>query len=176
MSFPAGSTLNRLTLDYFFKHFDCGDEDLNSFLLEDSKSYLQKLLAVTYILETDSRIIAFFSMLNDKITITDVDSKGQWKRLFRNPTGKSFSSHPAVKIGRFGVSNEFKGLGIGSELIDYIKAYFLEKNKTGCRYITVDAYKASLQFYERNGFEYLTSKDQDSDTRLMYFDLITLTD
>ena len=43
----------RLTQDYQFKSFDCGNQDLNDFLLSDSKPYLKKLLSVTYILETD---------------------------------------------------------------------------------------------------------------------------
>lgn len=43
----------RLTQDYQFKSFDCGNQDLNDFLLSDSKPYLKKLLSVTYIFETD---------------------------------------------------------------------------------------------------------------------------
>lgn len=35
-------------------------------------------------------------------------------------------------------------------------------------------YGASLTFYGRNGFGYLTSKDKGIDTRLMYFDLMKL--
>lgn len=50
----------RLTQNYQFKSFDCGNQDLNNFLLTDSKSYLKKLLSVTYILETDEDIVAFF--------------------------------------------------------------------------------------------------------------------
>jgi len=175
MSFPDESSLIRLTQDHQFKSFNCGDSDLNDFLVNDSKSYLRKLLAVTYILENQEQTIAFFSVLNDKIMIEDVDSGNQWKKLFRLPTGKSFSSHPAMKIGRLGVSNSFKGNGIGTMILDYIKELFITNNRTGCRYITIDAYRASLSFYEKNGFQYLTSKDKDSDTRLMYFDLMTLT-
>lgn len=174
MLFPEGSTLIRLTSDYQFKPFDCGDTDLNDFFLNDSKSYLQKLLAVTYVLETETEVIAFFSVLNDKITVADVDSGNQWKKLFRIPTGKIFRSYPAMKIGRLGVSNSFKGFGIGTIILDYIKELFITNNRTGCRYITVDAYRASLTFYEKNGFQYLTDKDKNSDTRLMYFDLMTL--
>ena len=174
MTFPSGASLVRLSVDHIFKYFDCGDHDLNDFLLNDSKSYLEKLLAVTYILESDSEIIAFFSVLNDKITVADVDSGNQWKKLFRKTTGKNFRSYPAIKIGRLGVSNSYKGSGIGTILIDYIKGLFITNNRTGCRYITVDAYRASLRFYEKCGFEYLTIKDQNSDTRLMYFDLISL--
>ena len=173
MPFPEGSSLIRLTADYQVKPFNCGDADLNDFLLNDSKSYLSKLLAVTYILENETETIAFFSLFNDKITIDDVDSKSKWK-WFKKATGKSFSSHPAMKIGRLGVSNNFKGRGIGTITLDYIKEMFITNNRTGCRYITVDAYAASLSFYEKNGFEYLTNRDIGSDTRLMYFDLIVL--
>ncbi|HEY8937732.1 MAG TPA: GNAT family N-acetyltransferase [Cyclobacteriaceae bacterium] len=176
MPFPDGSSLIRLTQNYQFKLFNCGDSDLNDFLINDSKSYLRKLLAVTYILESEQEIIAFFSVLNDKIMIQDVDSGNQWKKLFKLTTGKSFSSHPAMKIGRLGVSNSFKGQGIGTMILDYIKELFITNNRTGCRYITVDAYRASLSFYEKNDFQYLTSKDKDSDTRSMYFDLMTLTE
>lgn len=131
-------------------------------------------MAVTYVLENEHFIIAFFSLLNDKITVEDVDSRNQWKKWFKKPTGKDFSSHPAMKLGRLGVSNGFKGIGIGTIILGYIKELFITNNRTGCRYITVDAYGASLTFYEKNGFRYLTTKDKDSDTRLMYFDLMTL--
>lgn len=174
MNFPQGSSLVRLTQDYIFKPFDCGDTDLNEFLLKDSKVYLQKLLAVTYALETETGIVCFFSLLNDRITKEESTSGNQWRKLFRKPNGKDFSSFPAMKIGRLGVSQSFKAQGIGTIILDYIKELFITNNRTGCRYITVDAYRASLPFYEKNGFKYLTTKDEDQDTRLMYFDLMTL--
>lgn len=40
--------LVRLTEDYVFKSFDCGEKDLNEFLLFDSKDYLKRLVSVTY--------------------------------------------------------------------------------------------------------------------------------
>jgi predicted GNAT family N-acyltransferase len=174
MPFPAGTALIRLTPAHVIKPFDCGDIDLNDFLLNASKSYLDKLLAVTYILENEIETIAFFSLLNDKITVENVDSRNQWKKWFKRTTGKDFRSHPAVKIGRLGVSNAFKGSGIGGMILDYIKELFIINNRTGCRYVTVDAYGASLSFYQKNEFNYLTTKDKNADTRLMYFDLKTL--
>ncbi len=41
---------------------------------------------------------------------------------------------------------------IGSWIIEFLKAYFLLNNKTGCRYLTVDAYPHRTKFYESNGF------------------------
>ena len=78
---------------------------------------------------------------------------------------------PAIKIGRLAVNNGFQDQKIGNFIIDYLKGWFIDNNKTGCKFITVDAYRKSLGFYEKCGFVYLTSKDKNSDTRLMYFDL-----
>jgi len=77
-----------------------------------------------------------------------------------------------MKIGRLSVDKSQKGKGIGTELLDYLKIWFVTDNKTGCRYITVDAYRNSLNFYLKNGFQYLTDSDESQDTRLMYIDLL----
>ena len=88
------------------------------------------------------------------------------------PDGKKIRSYPAVKIGRFAVHKNFQGQNFGSKLLDYIKGLFLDSNRTGCQYITVDAYKQSLRFYERNGFKYFGDQDIKKDTRQMYYPLI----
>ena len=45
--------LVRLTPDYEFGAFDCGDEDLNEFLIDDAKNFLSKRIANTFILEDE---------------------------------------------------------------------------------------------------------------------------
>lgn len=156
--------------------FDCGDHDLNEFLLNDSKNYLAKLLSVTYLFEHQGETVAFFSVSNDKISITDFESKRGFKRVFSDimPKGKQYKSYPAVKIGRFGVNKTLQGCGLGGSILDYIKGMFITNNRTGCQYITVDAYNQSLKFYEKNGFKYFTEQDAGEDTRQMYFSLIDL--
>ena len=64
-----------------------------------------------------------------------------------------------------------KGKNIGSFLLDFIKSYFVVDNKTGCRFLTVDAYADAVPFYLKNGFVPLNEDDKDDDTRLLYFDL-----
>jgi GNAT superfamily N-acetyltransferase len=169
----AGTKLIRLSLDSEIKSFDCGDSDLNEFLLNDSKKFISNLLAVTYAIEDDDNTIAFFSLLNDKISIVDTESKSQWRKLVKDklPFGKRFNSYPAMKIGRLGVSELYKNQGWGTDILNYLKDLFVTNNRTGCRFITVDAYKDSLKFYEKNGFKYLTTTDINADTRLMFFDL-----
>lgn len=55
--------------------------------------------------------------------------------------------------------------------MDFIKDYFIDNNKTGCRFITVDAYLNAISFYEKNDFVPLLPNDNDEHTRLFYFDL-----
>ena len=69
------------------------------------------------------------------------------------------------------MSESLKGMNIGSMLLKFIKLYFTTDNKTGCRFITVDAYAAAIPFYLRNGFVPLNEEDADEPTRLLYFDL-----
>lgn len=102
---------------------------------------------------------------------------------------KQFRSYPAVLVGRLGVNKEFKGKGVGLELMNFIKAWFIDgQNKTGCRFIVVDSYNISgpLNFYVNCGFKTLFSSESQERkylnmspddklcTRLMYFDLIVL--
>lgn len=82
---------------------------------------------------------------------------------------------PAVKVGRLATSHDFKNKGIGTALLDFIKVWFTHGNKTGCRFIVVDAYNkpSVIRFYEKNGFQFLVADEEDQETRLMYFDLKT---
>lgn len=69
------------------------------------------------------------------------------------------------------MNQAYQGKALGAFLIDFIKAYFLFDNKTGCRFVTVDAYRSAMPFYERNGFLPLLAEDDGEMTRLLYFDL-----
>ena len=51
---------------------------------------------------------------------------------------------------------------------------FVTENKTGCRFLTVDAYLDAIPFYEKNGFRFMNIDDNDPHTRLMYYDLMDI--
>jgi GNAT superfamily N-acetyltransferase len=72
---------------------------------------------------------------------------------------------------------KYQSQGIGTEIMDYIKGYFLDNNKTGCRFIIVDALNnpRTIKFYKNNGFDFLTTEDINDESRLMFFDLIKYT-
>ena len=168
--------LIRLTSEHKIKPFDCGDDDLNDFLLNSAKNYSEQLFAVTNILETETETVAFFSLFNDKVALQDFEGTTAWNRFRKKyPNAKRIQSYPAMKIGRLAVSEKYKGNGIGRDIIGYLKQQFISDNRTGCRYITVDAYTDSLEFYQKCDFNFLTPKDNDDETRLMYFDLKNIT-
>ena len=104
---------------------------------------------------------------------------------------KPLRRYPGVLLGRLGVSNEFARQGIGSEVLDFIKGWFFSSNnKTGCRFVIVDAVNDPnvIAFYQKNDFQMLFSSEQQElaytvgkkdaqtaiGTRLMYYDLLNM--
>lgn len=167
--------LVRLTQDTELSEFDCGDDDLNKFLVEDAKAFLDKRIANSFILEDEGRIAAYFCLLNDKISREDV-TNSQWRKIKdRFPSGKKFSSYPSIKIGRFAVSKDYRGQKTGTKLMDIIKTSLDEnQNFSAFRFITVDAYLSAIDFYKKNGFVMLSEKEEKDQTRLMFFDMMNI--
>ena len=166
--------------------FDCGKDDLNEFFREDAFEHKLLLLAETYYFQpikaTEEKLffpVAFISFLNDHISLTRDERKSSKKSLWKNLKKsvphrfRGYSTYPAVKIGRLGVNKKYHRSHIGTHLLNMTKEYFLTHNKTGCRFITVDAYNdiATISFYKRNGFQFLWEQDSSAQTRIMYFDL-----
>lgn len=167
--------LVRLTPDAVLNGFDCGDEDLNSFLVEDAKGFLDKHIATSFILKDGDNIVAYFCLLNDKISRQDV-TNSQWKKIKGGfPERKQFGSYPAIKIGRFAVSRQYKGRNIGTDLMNLLKGMLNDSpSYSAFRYLTVDAYLSAIDFYCKNNFKLLSEKIENEHTRLMFFDMMEL--
>lgn len=175
--------------DYYFRKlqvgekvesFDCGDDDLNDFILNAAPSYRKEMLAAIYVAEdANGKVAAFFTLSSDKISLYDFDGKTEFnrfrKRLFAN--AKRLKSYPAVKIGRLGVDLSARDCGLGSLMLNYIKGLLTEElSPIGWRFITVDAYIEAIPFYQKNMFKALTERDKDdAHTRLLIFDLKQVT-
>jgi GNAT superfamily N-acetyltransferase len=172
--------------------FNCGHKDLNEFFLEDCILYSKELLGKTYCFTLDEApqvIVCAFTISNDSIKTTHLPNARTKKVNKDVPRVKQSKSYPAVLIGRLGVNIDYKGKNIGTELMEFIKAWFIDSgNKTGCRYVVVDSYNEAnpINYYTKNGFTFLFgSEDQEKEyfgfdkdhmlkTRLMFFDLIIL--
>ena len=167
--------LVRLTPDTELVGFDCGDDDLNSFLVEDAKSFLDKRIATSYLLVDGDNRVAYFCLLHDKIRRQDV-TNSQWPKIRGGfPERKQFGSYPAVKIGRFAVSSKYRGRNIGTDLMNLLKDMLNgNPNYSAFRFLTVDAYISAINFYLKNNFKPLSEKIQNDHTRLLFFDMLEL--
>ena len=113
----------RLSPSEVVNKFDCGDADLNDFILNRASDFQKYLLTVNYAcvdIDDASKVYAYCSLANDKVATADF------------------------------------------------------KDKTGCRFLTVDAYLDAVPFYEKNGFHRMNAEDNDPHTRLMYYDLMDI--
>lgn len=174
--------------------FSCGDVELDDFFIHDAALYSHQLLGKSYCFVLDKEpleIVCAFTVANDSIKAALIPSNSKNKVQRKIPNVKRMRSYPAVLIGRIGVSTAFqnKGYDIGKQTINYIKRWFIHPdNKTGCRFVVVDAYNASkpLHFYEKNDFQYLYATEHEEKaafnipeseelhSRMMYFDLMQI--
>lgn len=62
--------VRKLSVDEQVKSFNCGDSDLNDFILNEAAPYRKAMLAVTYVFEDKitKQTAAFFSLANDKVS------------------------------------------------------------------------------------------------------------
>lgn len=170
--------------------FSCGDKDLDEFFTNDCFYFTKQLLGKTYcyrLNEDPSKVVCAFTLANAGIRVNDLPNSRKKKIETNIPHVKVMKDYPAVLVARLGVSKHFRSLHIGSDILSYIKLWFLDPyNKTGCRFMIVDAYNepTTIAFYEQNGFNTVFSTEQqekdyrhlESDiplsTRLMYYDLM----
>lgn len=153
--------------------FKCVEEDLNDFLINDSKDYQRELLSKTYLVihKATGDISAYFSLLNDVVKLDEIERSTRNRINRKIPNSKRRSHYPAVKLGRLAVDARYSNQGIGRYVLDNLKYIFTHGNRTGCRFMTVDALSSATGFYENNGFHFFTDADKAEYTRLMYFDL-----
>ena len=156
-----------------FGGFSCRDDDLNDFILNDARAQHEQLLSVTYSyclrLDGDySPPVAFVSLANDSLKLKPEQKENV------GLGGIGYQEFPAVKVCRLGVHVEFQRKGIGTQVLNTIKRLFLTENRTGCRFITVDAYNnpETLAFYQANDFDFLWNKDATRHTRAMFYNLM----
>lgn len=201
--------LNLLTPQFLqeCEPFTCGEsedeQDLNEFFAQDAIPFQQRLLGKTYVLTLKQsevekqhnfpkKIVTFFTLANDSIRLTNKMSD-EYRELFLEDTDlrdKTIKRFPGVLLGRLGTNSAFLGQGYGTAVMNFIKSMFTTNNRTGCRFIIVDALnnERTINYYkEHNGFQFLIEDERleakyigigvgrlPLNTRLMYFDLLTL--
>lgn len=175
-------------------NFSCvHDKDIEHFFKDEFEEYDNQLLGKSYGFIKSSPLlqpVAAFTVSNSMLPVS-VFPHPIKNRINRTiPNAKRNAQYPAVLIGQLVVFDRFSGKQIGDEVLSFIKSWFISPlNKTGCRYILVDAANNDkvLDFYLRNGFRFIFDRISDEieymkldlepaykRTRFMYFDLIVL--
>ena len=169
--------------------FECGDNDLNDFFNHDALLFQSERLGQTYYfcLKGTDKVVCAFSLSADSLKTVLLPGSRSKKVKELIPREKTLQSYPALLIGRLGVSVEFSGQGIGSQLLENIKYFCDSRFPYLVRFLVVDAYNnpSVLAYYQKNGFSFLFSSEQqeienlkkkiaDDDilhTRQMFFDM-----
>jgi len=128
---------------------------------------MENMVNITYVCKFQSEIVAYFTLSSDSIKLNPEDKNHFEKRGIR------YLFFPAIKIGRLAIHKEFQNMGLGTELILRIVGcvHKLSRN-VGIRFISVDAYHDSVEFYKKNFFvEFIKEKRRENENVQMYFDL-----
>ena len=176
-----GWILEKIRDHSFLIDFECGDEELNDYFRYRSQLHCKELISQTYGFHKEGTpvndSIAIMDICNDSVKVKElpeiVKSKIQEE--------KNYPFYPAVKVTRLGVMKELQGQGIGTMILDSLKRLLLRDNRTGCRFITIDAYNTpkTLDFYiKHNDFEELDIHCDRTKRRTipLVFDLLRLKD
>ncbi len=163
----------------FLEQFDCGKQDLNEYFKHDALLNKEHLIGQVYCLsfkatEEDKVPVALIDFSNDSVRKKSSNQTPGYDGIeFQLDDAKRYPTLPAVKITRLGVMKELQGIDIGTKLLNLVKKLFVTENRTGCRFLTVDAYNEDIviDFYKKNHFDFFYDKDSKKKTRAMYFDL-----
>ena len=150
------------------KDYTCKkDSEIEEFFKSEYKDYNRQLLGKSYCFLTREdvpRLACAFSLANSSVRVDRLSNKKRNKINRGIPNAKRRSQYPAVLIGQLAVMDDFRGLDLGTKVMDFIKSWFIDPhNKTGCRYIIVDAVNQEnvLKFYEDNGFKFIFASDEE---------------
>jgi predicted GNAT family N-acyltransferase len=150
--------------DHNINHFISYENELVNFLVEDALKNQGQRLSVTFLWFYENELVSYLTLLNDRINLEE-----DLKQFFKEKD-VHYNSLPALKIGRICVDDKFLRKGLGKLMIEFAIriAYEISKDKSGCRFITLDAKQDSRAFYKKLNFEILKERNQ---TMAMYLDL-----
>lgn len=141
---------------------------LKIFLSRHAHKYEQQSLARTYAAFADDKIVGYITL-----TCGEVISNSDCDQLVAD-VEYPYHHYPAVKIARLAVDRRLQGKGLGQGLVNL--AVGQAKNiicpAVGCRFITVDSKRQSVEFYRRSGFTLLdTAENRGRTSPVMWIDL-----
>ena len=152
---------------------------LKNFLKNQAKSFQQAMVAQTYVcVELDAegnesnKVIAYITL-----TCSEIDLRNGYE-LNDCEHANQYDSLPALKVARLAVDNRYHGNGLGALLVSLATAIAIDEiaPSIGCRFVVTDAKKEAVNFYLKQGFTILDTKDNlEAPEPVMFVDLLTTT-
>lgn len=154
----------KLNEKHDLSNFECDSNDLTNFLKNDALKQQDMNLNLTQLVICDNEIVGFFSLLTDTLKLKTLENNNLKKEIKLELDISENNEIPAIKIGRLAIDKKYSKKGLGSHILRNILLSILNlsKTKVGLRFVTVDAYATSLNFYvKKNNF---SSRKSDTET------------
>ena len=135
------------------RSFDCGNDELNEWLVKFAGQYEERDLSRTYVamLPTDARVVGYYSVCSHHVEfecLPQTEAKGLPRQQHL----------PVVLLGKLAVCKSVQGQGLGAILLfDALRLAEHASQRIGARAVEVDAIDENArQFYLKHGFIPLT--------------------
>jgi len=143
---PTHFSIEKLRRDHAVDGFDCGNEELNRFLVRYALTNQLASSSQTYIGLADISIVGFYTL-----TVGQVDFDTSPQRLTK---GLAHHPVPIMLLARLAVSNKWQKRGVGAGLLkDAMRRTMQAADIAGIRAFAVHAKdEAARQFYTHFDF------------------------
>lgn len=135
-------------LQKYFSEIDQTHESLSYKDMDDAHRYMQKMLddvknmnGKIFVAEENSKVVGFIQ----GVIIEYKKGEDKIYDLSHNPSKDGW-------IGLLFVKPEYRGSGVGQELIDKMKEYFKSERCNSVRLLVLSDNIHAISVYERNGF------------------------
>lgn len=142
----AERTIEKLRRDHVLSSFDCGQADLNAWLVKHALQNQGASSAQTYVGLADGEVVGYYSLAVGQVEYEEAPERLQ-KGLARHPV-------PIMLLARLAVHKEWQGKGIGKGLLkDAILRTMQAADIAGIRALAVHAKdEEARRYYEQFDF------------------------
>lgn len=139
--------IRKLNLSDDIGYFDCGNRDLNEYILYQAFEQQNEGCSTTYLAWCGSDVVGFISLSMSSLSVEYIERK----HLFK---ASQYQSFPSLMIGRLAVRKGHQRQDCGTNLCMFAVASAMDfRDRIGCQFVIVNAKPDSIGFYEKSGFE-----------------------
>lgn len=130
------------------KEFNCGDSELNNWLIQIARQHKEKGVSSTFVAVPDSasaKVLGFYAISVAELINSDLPAQARKRLPVRVPV---------FRLGRLAIDRSEQGRGIGEFLLfDAIDRVTRIADEVGGIGLVVNAKPSAIEFYRQYGFE-----------------------